>query len=115
MGIETHDAIDRVCIYLPGVSRCFVQLTYQFSKPLFLSVLHIERTANAKGVLILPHRVYINTERGITTAKQLSKMVNKVQNKGLIFKKVPSGWPIPGQDLAVEERLLCLRSRLTTP
>jgi NADPH-dependent curcumin reductase CurA len=25
-----------------------------------------------------------------------------VQNKAVIFKKVPSGWPVPGQDLAVE-------------
>jgi len=27
-----------------------------------------------------------------------------VQNKGLIFKKVPEGWPKPGQDLAIEDR-----------
>ncbi|KAF2476132.1 NADP-dependent leukotriene B4 12-hydroxydehydrogenase [Lindgomyces ingoldianus] len=27
-----------------------------------------------------------------------------VQNKGIIFKKVPSGWPVPGQDLAIEDR-----------
>ncbi|KAL8798552.1 MAG: hypothetical protein Q9182_006567 [Xanthomendoza sp. 2 TL-2023] len=27
-----------------------------------------------------------------------------VQNKGLIFKQVPQGWPVPGQDLAVESR-----------
>jgi NADPH-dependent curcumin reductase CurA len=27
-----------------------------------------------------------------------------VQNKGIIFKQVPSGWPVPGQDLAVEDR-----------
>ena len=27
-----------------------------------------------------------------------------VQNKGLIFKKVPSGWPKEGEDLAVESR-----------
>jgi len=27
-----------------------------------------------------------------------------VQNKGLIFKKVPSGWPVAGQDLVVEAR-----------
>ncbi|KAF2174897.1 NAD(P)-binding protein [Zopfia rhizophila CBS 207.26] len=26
------------------------------------------------------------------------------QNKGLIFKKVPTGWPVPGQDLAIEDR-----------
>ncbi|KAF2713565.1 NAD(P)-binding protein [Pleomassaria siparia CBS 279.74] len=26
-----------------------------------------------------------------------------VQNKGLIFKQVPSGWPVPGQDLVVED------------
>lgn len=25
-----------------------------------------------------------------------------VQNKSLIFKKVPSGWPVPGQDLTIE-------------
>ena len=27
-----------------------------------------------------------------------------VQNKGLIFKSVPSGWPTPGKDLAIEAR-----------
>ncbi|KAF2276977.1 NAD(P)-binding protein [Westerdykella ornata] len=27
-----------------------------------------------------------------------------VQNKGVIFKKIPEGWPVPGQDLAVEAR-----------
>lgn len=27
-----------------------------------------------------------------------------VQNKGLIFKKVPSGWPVAGQDLTIETR-----------
>ena len=27
-----------------------------------------------------------------------------VQNKGLIFKQVPKGWPVPGQDLTVEDR-----------
>lgn len=27
-----------------------------------------------------------------------------VQNKGVIFKQVPEGWPKPGQDLAVENR-----------
>lgn len=27
-----------------------------------------------------------------------------VQNKGLIFKKVPSGWPVEGQDLVIEAR-----------
>ncbi|KIW02228.1 uncharacterized protein PV09_06382 [Verruconis gallopava] len=27
-----------------------------------------------------------------------------VQNKGLIFKNVPSGWPVPGKDLAIEAR-----------
>lgn len=27
-----------------------------------------------------------------------------VQNKGLIFKQVPRGWPVPGQDLAIETR-----------
>jgi NADPH-dependent curcumin reductase CurA len=27
-----------------------------------------------------------------------------VQNKGLIFKQVPSGWPVAGQDLVVEAR-----------
>lgn len=27
-----------------------------------------------------------------------------VQNKGLIFKSVPSGWPVPGENLAVEAR-----------
>lgn len=27
-----------------------------------------------------------------------------VQNKGFIFKKVPSGWPKPGEDIAIEAR-----------
>ncbi|KAF2017712.1 NADP-dependent leukotriene B4 12-hydroxydehydrogenase [Aaosphaeria arxii CBS 175.79] len=27
-----------------------------------------------------------------------------VQNKGIIFKQVPTGWPVPGQDLTVEDR-----------
>lgn len=27
-----------------------------------------------------------------------------VQNKGVIFKQVPSGWPVPGQDLTIEAR-----------
>ena len=27
-----------------------------------------------------------------------------VQNKGLIFKKVPTGWPVPGEHLAIEVR-----------
>lgn len=27
-----------------------------------------------------------------------------VQNKGLIFKSVPSGWPKPGENLAIEAR-----------
>ncbi|KAL8722698.1 MAG: hypothetical protein Q9225_000865 [Loekoesia sp. 1 TL-2023] len=27
-----------------------------------------------------------------------------VQNKGLIFKKIPNGWPVPGQDLAIEDQ-----------
>lgn len=27
-----------------------------------------------------------------------------VQNKGVIFKKAPSGWPVPGQDLVIEDR-----------
>ncbi|RDL32996.1 putative reductase RED1 [Venustampulla echinocandica] len=27
-----------------------------------------------------------------------------VQNKGLIFKQIPTGWPVPGKDLVVETR-----------
>ena len=27
-----------------------------------------------------------------------------VQNKGLIFKSVPTGWPVEGRDLAIEDR-----------
>ena len=27
-----------------------------------------------------------------------------VENKGLIFKKVPTGWPVPGEHLAIETR-----------
>ena len=33
-----------------------------------------------------------------------------VKNKGLIFKKVPTGWPVIGQDIAVEERDFELRT-----
>jgi NADPH-dependent curcumin reductase CurA len=39
--------------------------------------------------------------------KQISTTINSprmVQNKGLIFKEVPFGWPVPGKDLAVEAR-----------
>ncbi|KAH7080060.1 NADP-dependent leukotriene B4 12-hydroxydehydrogenase [Paraphoma chrysanthemicola] len=35
-----------------------------------------------------------------------------VQNKGLIFKKVPEGWPKPGQDLVVESRDIDLDQKL---
>ncbi|KAG9188208.1 hypothetical protein G6011_02131 [Alternaria panax] len=35
-----------------------------------------------------------------------------VQNKGLIFKNVPEGWPKPGQDLAVEARDIDLDQKL---
>jgi NADPH-dependent curcumin reductase CurA len=35
-----------------------------------------------------------------------------VQNKGVIFKKVPEGWPKPGQDLAVEARDIDLDQKL---
>lgn len=35
-----------------------------------------------------------------------------VQNKGLIFKKVPSGWPVPNQDLAIEDRPIDLNQDL---
>jgi NADPH-dependent curcumin reductase CurA len=35
-----------------------------------------------------------------------------VQNKGVIFKKVPEGWPKPGQDLAVEDRPIDLNQKL---
>ncbi|KAI4166035.1 MAG: hypothetical protein LQ342_000466 [Letrouitia transgressa] len=27
-----------------------------------------------------------------------------MQNKGLIFKKIPTGWPVPGEHLAIEDR-----------
>ena len=27
-----------------------------------------------------------------------------VQNKGVIFKQVPKGWPVEGQDLIIEDR-----------
>jgi NADPH-dependent curcumin reductase CurA len=29
---------------------------------------------------------------------------NMVQNKGVIFKKIPDGWPVAGQDLTIEDR-----------
>lgn len=35
-----------------------------------------------------------------------------VQNKGIIFKKVPEGWPKPGVDLAVEDRPIDLNQDL---
>lgn len=35
-----------------------------------------------------------------------------VQNKGLIFKNVPVGWPKPGQDLAIEDRPIDLNQDL---
>ncbi|KAF1851294.1 NAD(P)-binding protein [Cucurbitaria berberidis CBS 394.84] len=35
-----------------------------------------------------------------------------VQNKGLIFKKVPEGWPKPGQDLVIEDRPIDLDQEL---
>ncbi|KAL1795166.1 hypothetical protein ACET3X_006982 [Alternaria dauci] len=35
-----------------------------------------------------------------------------VQNKGLIFKNAPEGWPKPGQDLAVEARDIDLDQKL---
>lgn len=35
-----------------------------------------------------------------------------VQNKGVIFKQVPDGWPKPGQDLAVETREIDLNQKL---
>lgn len=35
-----------------------------------------------------------------------------VQNKGLIFKKVPEGWPKPGQDLTIEDRPIDLNQKL---
>ncbi|KAH7357550.1 NADP-dependent leukotriene B4 12-hydroxydehydrogenase [Pyrenochaeta sp. MPI-SDFR-AT-0127] len=36
-----------------------------------------------------------------------------VQNKGLIFKKVPEGWPKPGQDLVIEDRPIDLDQQLS--
>ena len=35
-----------------------------------------------------------------------------VQNKGVIFKKVPEGWPKPGEDIAVESRAIDLDQKL---
>lgn len=35
-----------------------------------------------------------------------------VQNKGLIFKSIPDGWPVPGQDLAVEDQGFDLEAEL---
>lgn len=35
-----------------------------------------------------------------------------VQNKGLIFKQVPDGWPKPGQDLVIEAREIDLDQQL---
>lgn len=35
-----------------------------------------------------------------------------VQNKGLIYKKVPEGWPKPGQDLVIEDRPIDLDQQL---
>ncbi|KAF2846977.1 NAD(P)-binding protein [Plenodomus tracheiphilus IPT5] len=35
-----------------------------------------------------------------------------VQNKGVIFKQVPDGWPVPGKDLTVEDRPIDLNQDL---
>lgn len=35
-----------------------------------------------------------------------------VQNKGIIFKQVPQGWPKPGQDLVIEDRPIDLDQKL---
>lgn len=35
-----------------------------------------------------------------------------VQNKGVIFKQVPDGWPVPGKDLAIEDRPIDLDQSL---
>jgi NADPH-dependent curcumin reductase CurA len=35
-----------------------------------------------------------------------------VPNKGVIFKSVPNGWPVPGKDLAVETRIIDLGAYL---
>lgn len=37
-----------------------------------------------------------------------------VRNLGLIFKKVPSGYPVPGQDLTIEDRPLDLNASLSS-
>lgn len=42
------------------------------------------------------------------TTFSLHTAIIMVQNKGVIFKKVPSGWPVPGQDLVIEDRPLDL-------
>ena len=31
-------------------------------------------------------------------------MGQTAQNKGIIFKQIPSGWPVEGQDLVIEDR-----------
>ena len=33
-----------------------------------------------------------------------SENLTMVQNKGLVFKQIPNGWPVIGQDIAVEAR-----------
>jgi hypothetical protein len=35
-----------------------------------------------------------------------------VQNKGLIFKKIPTGWPKDGEHLKIEDRPVDLESTL---
>lgn len=44
------------------------------------------------------------TSRLFYTPSHTNKAAKMVQNKGLIYKKVPKGWPVEGQDLAIETR-----------
>merc|ERR1712093_894525 len=39
-----------------------------------------------------------------STPTNQSKTATMVQNKGVIFKQIPQGLPVPGKDLAVEAR-----------
>lgn len=59
------------------------------------------------GPLYTPLRSYSSCHfiRYLTTPPPFHiHTTNMVQNKGVIFKKVPEGWPVAGQDLAVEDR-----------
>lgn len=58
----------------------------------------------SKILLLLESSTYSNFDFRRSLISKLQKHITMVQNKGLIFKKVPTGWPVAGQDLTIENR-----------